>query len=468
MMKLSDPRAVAVTAIVFLLLFFYSSTPSSTAFTNSAAFPVTSPVLSLSPLESLRQEVAFLKQEAALSKLALAEAQLIAENVELRKELAAIGGHASALPPPPPPVVDTTPKQPPPTTPSPTASPPAAVAAPKGLPYLKSSHPPGTPRRPITVLLYNNFHGFVDWWRPESFIDPAKSECSTTCTFTEDRSAYSSADGVLFHVKTHKRDNGWFPASGRGHAKQQWMMVSLEQPEYAPLMKDPSYVNTFDLTATYSLESDVPVTTVHGQYSSVDYHKAGVLPFAQKDGWGEPGAVAAFVSNCKAAGAEKRYAFFEELGRYIPLHHYGKCLHNKDEPKLDDNRNMNKRLLLQRYKFYLAFENNQIPDYVSEKVFDGLLAGTLPIYQGTDRIERFMPSSSHPAVIKMDDFKSARELADLIIKLSNDEKEYNKYFVWKTNQPEQRFQAILDMTAYHFKSLCRICQKINEVVYGGG
>lgn len=39
------------------------------------------------------------------------------------------------------------------------------------------------------------------------------------------------------------------------------------------------------------------------------------------------------------------------------------------------SRAVNKQRVLSRYKFYLAFENNVIRDYVSEKVFDGLLAG---------------------------------------------------------------------------------------------
>lgn len=40
------------------------------------------------------------------------------------------------------------------------------------------------------------------------------------------------------------------------------------------------------------------------------------------------------------------------------------------------SRAVNKQRVLSRYKFYLAFENNVIRDYVSEKVFDGLLSGT--------------------------------------------------------------------------------------------
>ena len=44
--------------------------------------------------------------------------------------------------------------------------------------------------------------------------------------------------------------------------------------------------------------------------------------------------------------------------------------------------------VLSHYKFYLAFENLAVPDYVSEKVFEGLFAGALPVYRGTNAIRR--------------------------------------------------------------------------------
>ena len=51
----------------------------------------------------------------------------------------------------------------------------------------------------------------------------------------------------------------------------------------------------------------------------------------------------------------------QELMKHMPVHSYGKCLHNKDEPprgKLSQNEN--KRKVLSQYKWYLAFENNII------------------------------------------------------------------------------------------------------------
>ena len=227
-------------------------------------------------------------------------------------------------------------------------------------------------------------------------------------------------------------------------------------------MKDPQYVNKFDWTATYDLESTIPTITVSPHFTAAQYHAAAVLPFSEKDGFGEPEAVATFVSNCRNAGAEKRLGMMEELAKYIPVHNYGKCLKNKDEPDMGGrkgDRAGNKQAVLQRYKFYLAFENNKIKDYVSEKVFDGLLGGTLPVYYGAESIEQFMPVEGQKAVIQMDDFESMENLAAFLNELARDETRYNEYFKWKQEAPSRRFQGILDMTAYKYTSLCRFCQR---------
>ena len=108
-------------------------------------------------------------------------------------------------------------------------------------------------------------------------------------------------------------------------------------------------------------------------------------------------------------------------------------------------------------------QNNQIKDYVSEKVFDGLLAGTLPIYQGAERIDLFMPSEKLPAVVKFDEFGGdMKKLADHLTILASDEGKYEEYFKWKDEEDvSDRFQSIIDMTAYKYTSMCRICEAVS-------
>ncbi|GMH53717.1 hypothetical protein TrRE_jg7334, partial [Triparma retinervis] len=172
--------------------------------------------------------------------------------------------------------------------------------------------------------------------------------------------------------------------------------------------------------------------------------------------------------NCDAAGASKRKSMMQSLAALMPLHSYGSCLHNRDEPPVvpgcaPSDRACRKQGVLRRYKFYLAFENDVVEDYVSEKVFDGLLGGTLPVYRGAESVDKLMPSDSRPAIVKISDFGDDMEkLAAHLLRLAGDEEEYNKYFEWKEEDSVERFQAVLDMTAYKYTSLCRICERVQR------
>jgi hypothetical protein len=49
--------------------------------------------------------------------------------------------------------------------------------------------------------------------------------------------------------------------------------------------------------------------------------------------------------------------------------------------------------VLQRYKFCLCFENMAMNGYITEKLFDCLYAGTIPLYLGAPDIERYVPDN---------------------------------------------------------------------------
>jgi hypothetical protein len=47
--------------------------------------------------------------------------------------------------------------------------------------------------------------------------------------------------------------------------------------------------------------------------------------------------------------------------------------------------------LLKRYKFNLCFENVRYPGYITEKIFDAMIANTIPVYFGAPDIADFVP-----------------------------------------------------------------------------
>lgn len=82
-----------------------------------------------------------------------------------------------------------------------------------------------------------------------------------------------------------------------------------------------------------------------------------------------------------------RTAYAEELMKHMDVHSYGRCLHNKDFPKEmqfpiynDHGASMrNKIFIFKDYKFVLVFENNNVTDYVTEKMPNVLQAGSVPV-----------------------------------------------------------------------------------------
>ncbi|CAM9957095.1 unnamed protein product, partial [Laminaria digitata] len=148
----------------------------------------------------------------------------------------------------------------------------------------------------------------------------------------------------------------------------------------------------------------------------------------------------AFVSNCKAAGATRRVEYMQQLMKHATVHSYGHCLHNREEPILvpgggTTSRQQNKVEILGRYKFLLAFENNdQLQDYVTEKVYNGLQSGTLPVYWGAKNIDDYVPKGS---VVKASDFSSPEALATHLKVLAADRDLYEAYFAWRDDPEEE-------------------------------
>lgn len=67
--------------------------------------------------------------------------------------------------------------------------------------------------------------------------------------------------------------------------------------------------------------------------------------------------------------------------------------------------------VLSQYKFSLCFENMQMKGYVTEKLFDCLYAGTIPLYLGAKNIEELVPPEAY---IDCRQFSSWKDLVEKI------------------------------------------------------
>ena len=123
----------------------------------------------------------------------------------------------------------------------------------------------------------------------------------------------------------------------------------------------------------------------------------------------------------------------------------------------------NKTAVMEKYLFHLAFENSIVDDYVTEKLWGSLEAGTLPIYYGAPNIRDLVPSNS---IVVVDEFDSIQDLADHLVELSYNETLYNSYHEWRKHPLEEKFLHKFNFTRTH--SRCRFCKLGYAKLYGFG
>ena len=97
-----------------------------------------------------------------------------------------------------------------------------------------------------------------------------------------------------------------------------------------------------------------------------------------------------------------------------------------------------KRKAISRYLFHFAFENSVEPGYVTEKVFDALKAGTVPVYLGPKRdCQLLVPFNK--AVIYIEDFyegasgmdEVAERLSSYLHALAQNRTAYEEHLQWR-------------------------------------
>jgi hypothetical protein len=112
---------------------------------------------------------------------------------------------------------------------------------------------------------------------------------------------------------------------------------------------------------------------------------------------------------------------------------------------------------------HLAFENQNTNDYITEKLWGTLSSGTIPIYFGAPNAKEHVPFNG---VIFVDDFPTIESLAEYLIKVSNDQKLYESYHIWRKEPLPDAFLAKYNISRTHSK--CRTCRWAHAKKYGLG
>ena len=307
-----------------------------------------------------------------------------------------------------------------------------------------------------TPLATNNYD--KDWWlklvigRSRSFAVcyerhhlPSKMQCE----YTDDLSRYNESDAVLF--RGWRLDKSLIPS--HRFPDQRWIFVEHESPyRVARKINLNKYDGFFNLTATYSIDSDIP-NLEYVQHCVRDPTKLKSLhakEYTEKKR--SDVLVAWLVSDCGTQSEREYYVI--ELQKYMSIDIYGKCGDlecGKWSTWSSDN--CFKKLLNDNgsYKFYLSFENSLCDDYVTEKFWSILPLDVVPIVRGAVDYTKFIPSDSY---IDVRDFQGPKELAQYLQYLNQHDDLYNQYI---------RNKNSLDCTyAMKMPWECLLCQTLHN------
>jgi len=285
----------------------------------------------------------------------------------------------------------------------------------------------------IKILVYD-----FGWGR--SLI--SLSECRPGCEVVPAPGRLEDADVVMFHIPTAPDLSRLRKRHG-----QKWVVWSWESDRFYPRLRDPKYMRQFDLTMTYRWDSDVPVA-YFGPDTREDLLRAPTPKTASAP-------AVAFVSNVFDLCG--RFKYLQELMQTLPVDSYGLTLPNKKLP--EDKRRETKLETISAYKFTLAFENSISHDYVTEKFFDPLIVGSVPVYRGAPNISEFAPGEH--CYIDAAQFKGPRELAEYLLFVAGNQPEYDAYLAWKTKPLIKSFLDKVEVVAHD--PLLRICQKVRQM-----
>jgi len=285
------------------------------------------------------------------------------------------------------------------------------------------------------ILLYNAHKGTKD-----QIQDGENIQC---CELTTNLCRFAEADAVIFYLPfLTKLDLSVI----RKPSKQKWVAWSMESEDRIPLLKDIEFMSQFDITISYRQDSTIWHTyfnpaTVREMQTTLPHPKT------------ESALAVMFMSS--GINKSNREQFVLKLMQKIKIDSYGRWQRNKT--LTEDKGRETKLSIISRYKFTLAFENSICQDYVTEKIFEPLIVGSVPVYLGAPNIDEYAPAPK--SFINVHDFPSVDELAEYLTFLSNNEAEYNQYLTWKKNGISESFIEKAEQHRYSaFSKLCKFLQ----------
>lgn len=292
------------------------------------------------------------------------------------------------------------------------------------------------------ILLWTRFHFDVDWVKHVRNI--LNTSCSCKCTVTTDRSAIKDVDAVVFHLL----DMYFWESPPTYRAPHQvWVVYSAEPPPHLYYTGRSFMYPRYIFNWTLSFRKDATVFAPYGHAEPLQgkalekKHRSVSINYAE----GKTKMTYAIISNCVDDAG--RYSYVKKLRHFTPIDLYGRC------GNLTCPRNSSCSQMLKPYKFAITFENSNCKGYISEKFWNGLVRGSIPI---VNWIPEQVPDDAPPkSYINVHDFKSMSDLAKYLDYLDKNDTEYNSYFDWhKTHHIVHGFTM--------WNQFCYLCEALHN------
>lgn len=160
------------------------------------------------------------------------------------------------------------------------------------------------------------------------------------------------------------------------------------------------------------------------------------------------------------------------MKEHIPIDYIGRQLHKQNHhlPHWWAARNKGhdpshhshilKQMLVSQYPFFLAFENSLCPYYITEKLWQPLLVGSIPVYLGTTDVFKLLPHRD--AIIHIQDFKNISHLTGYLHSLIKDPKKREKHQKWRNVAFQPGFYQHNVPLSEDNTVLCKMCLDIRS------
>jgi hypothetical protein len=273
------------------------------------------------------------------------------------------------------------------------------------------------------ILFYTTF---FDSPCDTSFFDPV-----VQTAYVFDKSLYEHVDAVVFHIPDLTFGTPTVADIERlvKPPKQLWVAWSMESAVNYPVLDDQQFMQRFDLEISYRRSASLWSSYFPTRTNWLEAMRRPLPPKSEK----------APLVMFQSAPFNKslRTEFASQLMQEIEIDSYGRHLNNKALVG-EDRGGPTKLATISRYKFCLSLENAIEDDYVTEKFFDPLLAGVVPVYRGAPNVAEFAPGAN--SFINAADFSDAKDLAAYLNHLDADDAAYRRYFAWRDGPVAPAFE----------------------------